>query len=84
MSIIYQDDTWSVREISADGAPLVVRTRCNLPSPATRERYANLVLIRWTFPPSASDAPAREDHRGTIYFEDDANWAGLSEFVDAE
>ena len=70
MSIIYRDDTWSVREISADGAPLVVRTRCNLPSPAVRQRYANLVLIRWSFALDEGDAPLREDQRATIYFED--------------
>lgn len=70
MSIIYQDDTWSVREISADGAPLLVRTRCQLPEPDQRERHAQLVLISWPLQLDQQGAPSREEERATIYFED--------------
>ena len=70
MSIIYEDDTWSVREISAEGAPLLVRTRCQLPPEDQRARYASLVLISWPLQIGDNGATSREEERATIYFED--------------
>ncbi len=70
MNKIYQDDVWSVGETYVNGLANIVRTRCNLPAPAERALFKDLVIIGWAYDADETGMPNRDDDRATIYFED--------------
>jgi hypothetical protein len=68
--MIYTQDQWNVGHFAQDGNPMIVRARTTLPTKADRERYANLIIIKWPYTQGQAGMPDASEKERMAEFEE--------------
>jgi hypothetical protein len=65
------DDSWRIEIAEADGQPLIVRIRNQLPTYACRDKFPHLLGVSWKYDsPNAQGMPTEEDLERMCQLED--------------
>lgn len=68
--MLYKQDQWNVGHFGQDGNPMIVRARTALPAETDRQRYANLIIIKWPYAQGHAGMPDTHEKVRMAEFEE--------------